>query len=99
MSEADRVETEFVETIKKFVEPDHFSGITRGHGGRNGNLTDVSAVVNVRGDSVLGLYDQGALLENIDGTLIDTSDMKVVVIDGTFQGRRCRVTITCTGTS
>ncbi len=93
MSDFEEIETEFVDAIQNFFRQDRINSIAPGHGGRNGAVTHVSAVVNVKGDNI-GLYDGPNLLKTIKGTIV-ANDETMVVIEGQFLGRDCRVTITC----
>lgn len=93
MSDAEKIKTEFVETIRPFFSstPDRIS-IDSGHVEHNTLVTSVSADVNIKGDNVSISCDVKALSKEISGTVVEER----VVIEGTHRGRDCRVTVTCT---
>ena len=86
MSDAKTIQAEFVETIRPFFTPHRIDSIPSGHFEHNTLVTDVSAVVNVKGNNVGIACDVKALLKTIDGTVVEER----IVIEGQFEERDCR---------
>ena len=97
MLEVDRIKTKFEETTRRFFQPDRIVHIGVGHGGHNTFGTNTWASVVVKGNDPRQ-YDQPALLNEIDGSVVSASGAKIV-IKGKFQRRDCRVTIVCEGSA
>lgn len=91
MSDAEKIKSEYEDTIRPFFSSDPTVSVTVDDEGRHDAVTVVTAVVRSKGNGV-DYFNLQALREKLKGTNVEER----IVIEGTSQGRRCRVTVICT---